>query len=150
MRAHKFKYEPSWTKNALTWDGAKKKKTSNCSTMISYALQESGLFDEGMYFWINGDSISYRGKGTKNRLEDIATITHPHKPPQKCRLRKGDIVGYTDNPHTMEFAGWNKNDKPLWYSYGPSDVGDRQPKVKKSYNDKKIMTLIRIKRGKEK
>lgn len=145
MRKHKFKYEPSWTKNALTWDEAKKKKTSNCSTMICYALQECGLFEPGMYFWINGDSISYRGKGTKKRLEKIAKITHPHKAPQKCKLKKGDITGYTDNPHTQEFAGWNKADHPLWYSYGSSDVGDKQPKVKKSYNNKKVMTLIKLK-----
>ena len=151
MRKHHFRYEPSWKDNALTWDGAKKQKTSNCSTMICYALQEAGLFDPGMYFWINGDKISYRGKGTKKRLDEIAKISHPHKPPQKCKLKKGDIVGYADNAHTMEFAGWDDKDRPLWYSYGRSDVGDKQPKVKHGkkkstdYNTKKIMTLIRLK-----
>ena len=150
MRKNHFRYKASWTDNALTWKGAKKKKTSNCSTMISYALQESGLFEPGMYFWINGDKINYRGSGTKKRLEKIADITHPHKPPKKCGLMKGDIVGYEDNAHTMEFAGWTKKGNPMWYSYGPSDVGDKEPKVKKSYNKKPIMTLIRIKRGSDK
>ena len=150
MRAHKFKYEPSWTENALNWADAKKQKTSNCSTYVCYSLQQSDNFEPGMYFWINGDAINYRGEGTKKRLESIAEITHPHKPPQKCHLRKGDIVGYKDNAHTQIFYGWNKNDKPLWYSFGGSDVGKKEPRVKASYNDKKIMTLIRIKRGADK
>ena len=150
MRAHKFKYEPSWTENALNWADAKKKKTSNCSTYVCYSLQESDNFEPGMYFWINGDAINYRGKGTKKRLEKIATITHPHKPPQKCHLRKGDIVGYKNNPHTMIFYGWDSKDRPTWFSFGSSDVGKKEPRVKASYNDKKIMTLIRIKRGADK
>ena len=63
---------------------------------------------------------------------------------------KGDIVGYEDNAHTMEFHGWNKKGEPIWFSYGPSDVGDKEPKVKKGYTNKKIMTIVRIKRGSDK
>ena len=150
MRKNHFRYKASYKDNSLTWNGAKKKKTSNCSTMIAYALQESGLFAPGMYFWINGDSINYRGNGTKKRLEKIADITHPHKPPKECGLMKGDICGYADNPHTQEFAGWNSKHQPLWYSYGPSDVGDKEPKARSMYNKKTIMTIIRIKRGTDK
>ena len=150
MRNHNFKYKASWTDNALTWAGAKKKRTSNCSTFVCYSLQESENFEPGMYFWINGDSINYRGNGTKKRLEKIADITHPHKSPKNCGLINGDIVGYKDNAHTMEFAGWNDKGEPTWFSYGPTDVGDKEPKVKKSYNKKPIMTLIRIKRGSDK
>ena len=150
MKANGFKYKASYKDNALTWAGAKKKKTSNCSTFVCYALQESDNFLPGMYFWINGDKINYRGKGTKTRLQKIAEITHPHKPPKKCDLRVGDIVGYEDNPHTMEFHGWDKKGDPTWFSFGPSDVGKREPRVKKGYNDKKIMTLVRIKRGSDK
>ncbi|MBQ6501203.1 MAG: CHAP domain-containing protein [Mogibacterium sp.] len=147
MRAHDFKYEGSYTKNSLTWAGAKKKKTANCSLAVCYALQECGLFEPGMYFWINGDNIVYRGKkGTKTRLEKIATIKHPHKSPAKAGLKKGDICGYKDNAHMMEFAGFDAKGRPTWYSFGSSDVGDKMPKVKKSYNDKMICTLIRVKK----
>ena len=150
MRKHNFKYKASYTDCSLTWNGAKKKRTSNCSTAISYSLQESGLFEPGMYFWINGDAITYRGEGTKKRLEKIAEITHPHRPPKKCDLKKGDICGYSDNAHTQEFAGYNKKGVPIWYSFGPADVDDKQPKTKKNYTNKTIMTLIRIKKGPDK
>ena len=150
MNAHKFKYKKSYTDCSLTWAGAKKKKTSNCSTAVSYALQESDNFEPGMYFWINGDTINYRGTGTKKRLEKIASITHPHKKPKQCNLKVGDICGYENNAHTQVFAGFNKKGVPTWYSYGPADVGDKQPKTKKNYTNKKIMTLIRIKKGAEK
>ena len=145
MRSHKFKYEPSWTKNALTWDGAKKKKTSNCTTFLCYALQQCGLFDPGMYFWVNGKKFNYRGKGTKKRLEQISEITHPNAIPANAKLVKGDICCY-DGGHAQEFAGWNAKGQPLWYSYGSSDVGDKEPKQKPSYDNRKIATRIRIKK----
>lgn len=150
MNAHGFRYKASYTDNALTWAGAKKKKTSNCSTFVCYALQESEILKPGQYFWINGDHIEYRGTGTKSRLQKYASISHPHKPPKKAGLMKGDIVGYEDNAHTMEFHGWNKKGKPIWFSYGPNDVGDKEPKVKNGYTNKKIMTIVRIKRGSDK
>ena len=145
MKKHNFKYKHSYKDCALTWAGAKKKKTSNCSTMVCYALQQSGFLKPGQYFWINGDNIEYRGKGTKTQLEKVAKISHPHKSPKKAGLKKGDIVGYEDPAHTMEFAGWDEKDQPTWYTFGSKDVGDKQPKHKKNYVNKKIMTLIRLK-----
>ena len=80
-------------------------------------------------------------------LEEIAKITHPHKAPGDLKMKKGDICGYGapyGNPHTMEYDGRRKS-IPVWYSWGGSDVGDKEPKVKGSYTDRKISTRIRLK-----
>ena len=143
MDKHGFKYQNDGC--AATWSGAKKKKISNCSRTISYALQEAELLKPGQYFWCDGDNIEYRGKGTENRLKKIAKISHPHKPPKKAKLKPGDICGYKNPTHTMEFAGFDAEGRPTWYTYGTKDVGDKEPKRKKNYVDKKIDTLIRLK-----
>lgn len=146
MKEKKFVYKGSYKDNALTWEGAKKKKSTNCSLTVSYALQERGLLQPGQYFWLNGNHIKYIGKGTKAQLHKVAKITHPHKPPKKAGLKVGDIVGYKNNAHTMVFAGWSKNGYPLWDSTGGNaDIKKGKPHRKKSYDDKTIDTIVRLK-----
>ena len=142
MNKHNFKYNKSYKACGTSWKQAKKTKRSNCATMICYALQELGLLKPGQIFWINSTAIKCVGSGTKARIKKTFTIKHPKKSPKTAGLKAGYIVGYKDNPHTQEFVKWNKNKKPLWYSWGPSDVGKKQPRHKKSYDNKKIMTML--------
>ena len=145
MDDHDFRYEQSWRKNALTWNGAKKKRTTNCSLYIKYALEKAGLLKATQYFWGNGDKIVYIGVGTKKRLKEIAVITHPHKSPDKADLKKDDICCYKDPAHTQAFAGWRKG-KPKWYSEGGNaDIQKGKAHIKKKYNDKMICTKITLK-----
>lgn len=142
MKAMNFKYKANdWAK---TWEGAKKKRTSVCSTATSYALQNAGVLDKGAIFYISGDNVVCRCGVTLDELKKKATITHPHKAPKYADLKKGDIVGYADPAHTMMFAGWDGN-TPLWYSIGPKDINSGKRHVKKTYNNKMIMTKIRFK-----
>ena len=145
MKELEFVYRKSYTKCATTWPGAKRKRTSNCSMAISYALQVAKVLPKGQFFWINGDNITCKGGLTLAKLKQIATITHPHKSPKNASLKKGDIVGYKNSPHTMEFAGWNKKGEPLWYSIGPNDIRCGKAHGKPSYNGKTIYTKIRFK-----
>lgn len=146
---HNYGYEPSYRKLSPTWEGSKKVKKMNCSMAVSYALQNAGLIPVGSCFYCtNYDQVKFHGGLTMKKLKKIATITHPHKIPEKAKLNKGDITGYGEpygNPHTMEFDGFNKKGASTWFSWGPSDVGDEQPKVKGSYTDRKISTRIRLK-----
>lgn len=148
MARHNFKYKASWTKNAMTWQGAKKRKTTNCSDMVSYALQEAGFIDKGGIFWINGDNVICKGTLTEKELKKVAVIMHPHHSPKHAHLRKGDICGYGlkgQNAHTMIFAGFNKKGQPTWYSTGPTEVAKGKAHVKKTYTNKIIATIIRLK-----
>ena len=146
MKRHGFKYKGSWKDNSLTWAGAKKKKTTNCSTMVCYALQKAGFLKPGQYFWINGDNIVCKGGLTPKKLKKIAKILHPHKSPKNAHLHKGDICGYHNNAHTQIFAGFNKDRDPMWYSTGGlNDIKSGKAHVKKSYNTKRIDTIIRLK-----
>lgn len=146
MDKHNFKYVASWTKNAVTWAGAKKRKTTNCSTMVCYALQQAGFIRPGEYFWINGNKIVCKNGLTKKELKKIAVIKHPHKSPKKAKLKKGDICGYKNPAHTQIFAGWTKSGRPKWYSTGSNkDIQKGVAHVKKSYDSKKIDTIIRLK-----
>ena len=142
MNKHKFKYAKSYKACGTSWKQAKKTKRSNCATMVCYALQELGLLKAGQIFWINGTAIKCVGSGTKAQIKKVFKIKHPKKSPKAAGVKAGYICGYKDNPHTQEFVEWNKNKKPLWYSWGPSDVGKKQPRHKKSYDSKKIMTML--------
>lgn len=149
MARHNFKYKASWRDNAMTWQGAKKRKTTNCSDMVSYALQEAGFIDKGGILWINGDDVVCKGTLTEKELKKVATITHPHHSPKHAHLRKGDICGYGlqgQNAHTMIFAGFNKKGQPTWYSTGSTtEIAKGKAHVKKTYTNKIISTIIRLK-----
>ena len=145
MAKHDFTYEASWKDNALTWEGAKKKRTTNCSDMVSYALQKANFIKKGI-FWINGRKITCKGGLKLSDLKRIAKISHPNKSPKKAKLHKGDICGYKNPAHTQIFAGYNKNGLPTWYSTGSNaDIRKGRAHVKKNYNTKKISTIIRLK-----
>lgn len=151
MKDHGFKYRKSWRDNAMTWDGAKKRRTTNCSDMISYSAQRAKLLKEGQIFWINGDKITCKGGLTLDELKKKAYILHPHHSPAHAHLRKGDICGYGDddkdiNPHTMMFAGFNSKGVPLWQSTGSGveiKVGEAHEKA--TYTKKIIYTIVRFK-----
>lgn len=148
MNKRGFKYCMEYTKCGTSYAQAKKTKKSNCATYVSYDLQEMGILEPGQIFWICGDRIEYRGKGCETNIKKHFKITHPHKTPKKSKLQKGDVVGYSPY-HTQVFAGWGKDKKgkkvPIWYTWGSSDVGDKEPKIKSSYNTKKIYTRLRLK-----
>lgn len=146
MKKHKFKYKASWLDNSLTWEGAKKRKTTNCSTMVCYALSKIGVLKESQYFWINGDKITCKGGLSLADIKKFATVKHPYHSPKHAHLHKGDICGYKNNAHTQIFAGFNKDGVPTWYSTGGAgDIASGKAHVKKSYNDKVIYTVIRLK-----
>lgn len=153
MKRHNFKYKASWKDNSLSWQGAKKKKTTNCSTFVCYALQKKGFLKDGQYFWINGNNITCKGGLTLEKLKKIATITHPHTIPKLAHLKKGDICGYGGyegskkiNAHTMIFAGFNSKGVPTWYSTGSTtEIEKGVAHVKKTYTRREISTIIRLK-----
>lgn len=140
-----FKYKNSGC--AKTWTGAKKKGFANCAATLCYAMQRLGLIPKGMIFWLNEGEI--RAHSEKERkaaikaIKKIAKIDHPNKPPKKAGMKRGDICGYS--PHTQVFEGWNKDNEPLWDSWGKSDPGKKMPRVKSSYTNKKIGIRIRLK-----
>ena len=100
-----------------------------------------------MIFWLNEGEI--RAHSEKERkaaikaIKKIATISYPNKAPAAAGMKRGDICGYS--PHTQVFEGWNKDDEPLWDSWGKSDPGKKMPRVKDSYTNKKIGIRIRLK-----
>lgn len=148
MAEHNFKYKASWTDNAMSWKGAKKKKTTNCSDMVSYALQRIGILKEGQIFWINGKKITCKGGLTLDELKKKATILHPNHSPKHAHLHKGDICGYGENgnAHTMIFAGFNEKGVATWYSTGSTtEIGKGKAHVKKTYSNRVIDTIIRLK-----
>lgn len=149
MAEHNFKYKASWKDNAMTWAGAKKKKTTNCSDFVSYSLQQMKAIPKGGIFWINGESITCKGNMTLADLKKVATISHPNHSPKHAHLHKGDICGYggkDQNAHTMIFAGFNKKGQPTWYSTGSTtEIQKGKAHVKKTYTNKIIKTIIRLK-----
>ena len=148
MNKRGFKYKMEYKKCGMSYAQAKKTERSSCATYVSYALQKMKVLEPGQIFWISGNSVECRGDGCKANIEKKFKRTHPHKAPKDCNLQKGDIVGY-DPYHTQVFAGWGKDKKgkkvPTWYSWGPTDVRDKEPKIKSSYNTRKIYTILRLK-----
>lgn len=143
MKELGFRY--SATGNADSWTKAKKHKTSNCATYINYVMQRMGLLKDGQQFWCNNGKVNYKGKGAKEQLNKVAKISHPKKEPKKCKLKRGDICGYSNPAHTQAFFDYDKNGNALWYSYGPTDVHSKLPRKRGNYNNKKIETIIRLK-----
>ena len=145
---HDFYYVKQYKKCPKTWAEAKRLKRMNCQIAISLALQNAGFIGLGESFYCTDfDRIKFQGGLTMKKLKKVATIDHPHKSPLKLKMKKGDMTGYGapyGAPHTMEYEG-KKKGEPTWYSWGGSDVGDKQPKVKDNYTDKKISTRIRLK-----
>lgn len=141
---HHFKYTKSWKDCGKNWKEAKKLKRMNCSMFVCYALQLIGVLKDGQFFWLNGDKIVCKGAGTKARVQKYFTVLHPHKKPNSAGLKKADICGYKNNAHTQVYVE-KKSTYPVWFSWGPSDVGKKQPRRKKSYDTKVIYTVMRLK-----
>lgn len=138
-----FKYDHAYKHCGTSWEQVKKTKKMNCHLMVNLALQLAKILKAGQIFWINGTSIKCRGKGTAKAVKKAFAITHPKKKP--TGLIPTDICGYSNNAHTQVYAGRNKKKQPLWYSWGPSDVGKMQPRHRKTYDTKKVMTRMRLK-----
>ena len=144
MNAHHFKYNHSYKACGTSWAQAKKTKRCNCHLLWNYSLQELGFLKPGQIFWINGTKVVCKGKGTAARVKTIFQITHPKKSPAKAGLKKGYICGYSDSAHTQGYAKQGSG-YPLWVSWGPSDVGKKQPRRRKTYDKKIIKTLMKLK-----
>ena len=144
MNKHHFKYTASWKNCGMTWKQARKLKRSNCSCMISYGAQLANLLEEGQIFWFNNKKIACKGKGTKSTIKKNFSILYPNKTPKKAGLKKGDCT-CSGNAHTQQFARWDSKKRPRFYSWGPSDVGKKQPRHKKSYDSRKITIIMRPK-----
>ena len=140
-----FKYDHAWRHCGTSWDQLKKTRKMNCHLMVNMALQLADILKAGQIFWINGTSIKCRGKGTAAAVKKAFRITHPKKGPAGAKLIATDVCGYANNAHTQVYAGKNKKKQPVWYSWGPSDVGKAQPRHRKTYDTKKIMTRMRLK-----
>ena len=128
---------------AKSLPAALKSKKTNCATFVSYALQEMGVLPKGKYIWLD---TKIHGSGS-SRIRKKAKIAYPRKSWKYAKLKKGDICGFANKPHTMVYAGKSKHGYPLWYSAGGSDVKAKNygPKRKKSYEKRKIYVRIRLK-----
>ena len=145
MNAHHFKYNHSYAVCGTSWKRAKKTHRCNCHLLWNFALQELGFLKPGQIFWINGTKIVCKGKGTKAKVKKIFKITHPKKSPAKLKLKKGAICGYSNAAHTQGFYSM-KSKKAYWVSWGPSDVGKKQPRHRaKVYDTKPIATVMNLK-----
>lgn len=139
------KYPMKWNNSpgVGSLNAAIKKKKINCAAYISFGLQKIGILPKGTTFWLD---TKIHGKGAK-RLKSKAHVAYPKKIPKNAGLKKGDICGFANAPHTMVYAGKSKAGYPLWYSAGGSDVRPKNygAKRKKSYEKKKVMVRIRLK-----
>lgn len=122
---------------------ALKNKRTNCATYVSFALQSTGVLPKGKYIWLD---TKIHGSGS-SVIRKKAKIAYPRKSWRYAKLKKGDICGFANKPHTMVYAGKSKQGHPLWYSAGGSDVKEKNygPKRKKSYEKRKIYVRIRLK-----
>ena len=143
-----FKYQVP--NNAKSWSNAKKKKTTNCSRTISYGLQVAKILKAGQVFWLNGDKITCKGKGTRKQLLSHYKVLHPHRTTAALAkakyFEKGDIVGYGDPAHTMMFAGYDVFGRPKFYSTGDQkELNKGKAQLLPKYNNRKVYTILRLK-----
>jgi hypothetical protein len=137
------KYSANGAKKSLA--AILKYKKTNCATYVSAALQEIGILPKGKYIWL---STSIHGdKAAITAIKKKAKITYPKTTWKNAGLKKGDICGFANKPHTQVYAGKSKSGYPLWYSCGGSDISAKNlgPKRKKSYESRKIYVRIRLK-----
>lgn len=139
------KYNIKWANSpgTTTLSATLKKKKINCACYVSYGLQQIGILPKGTTFWLDS---SMHGKGA-SILKKKCSVAYPKKTWKSAGLKKGDICGFTNKPHTMVYAGKSAKGYPLWYSSGGSDTKPKNygPKRKKSYENRKIMVRIRLK-----
>ena len=140
IKAH-VKYSANHACKSLA--SALKNKRTNCATFVSFGLQSIGVLPKGKYIWLD---TKIHGSGS-SIIRKKAKIAYPRKSWRYAKLKKGDICGFANKPHTMVYAGKSKQGFPLWYSAGGSDVKAKNygPKRKKSYEKRKIYVRIRLK-----
>lgn len=140
IKAH-VKYSANHACKSLA--SALKNKRTNCATYVSFGLQSIGVLPKGKYIWLD---TKIHGSGS-SIIRKKAKIAYPRKSWKYAKLKKGDICGFANKPHTMVYAGKSKHGYPLWYSAGGSDVKAKNygPKRKKSYEKRKIYVRIRLK-----
>lgn len=122
-----------------------KNKRTNCATFVSFGLQELGILPKGKYIWLS--KAIHGDKAAITAIKKKAKISYPKTTWSKAGLKKGDICGFANKPHTQVYAGKSKAGYPLWYSAGGSDVKAKNlgPRRKKSYESRKIYVKIRLK-----
>lgn len=137
------KYDANKAKKSLS-DILKYKKT-NCATYVSAALQEIKVLPTGKYIWLS--NAIHGDKAAITAIKKKAKITYPKTTWKNAGLKKGDICGFTNSPHTQVYAGKDASGNPLWYSCGGSDIKAKNlgPKRKSGYEKKKVMVKIRLK-----
>lgn len=128
---------------ATSLASALKTKKTNCATFVSYGLQKIGVMPKGKYIWL---AKGIHGSGTKV-IKKKAKVAYPKKTWKSAGLKKGDICGFANKPHTMVYCGKSSKGYPLWYSCGNSDIKPKNlgPKRKSSYENRKIYVRIRLK-----
>lgn len=142
MKRHGFRYKGSWRENARSWKGAKKRRTSNCSSAIYYSLKREGILKDSQLFWLHNHDLVTKGAGTRKRLLEFYTLAFPDKRPEDLKIKKGTICGYGGAGHTQAYAKRNKHDDAMFFSFGSGDVGKDMPRVNK-YSDR-IITIMLI------
>lgn len=141
LLASNAKYNANHAAKSLA--SAKKTKKTNCATFISYGLQGIGVLPNGKYIWLD---TKIHGNGA-SIIKKKAHVSYPRKSWKRAGLKKGDVCGFANKPHTMVYCGKNKAGKPLWYSCGGSDVSAKNlgPKRKSRYEERKVQVRIRLK-----
>lgn len=145
---YKFKYSTKGLKGTFA-SAFKKDRRVDCATYVSWALQDAGILSDGKRIWLN-DKVNGSGASALKKSKH-ASIKYPKKKVKdyKQHLIKGDIVGFKmgNSQHTMVFRGFNKKGQPLFASCGGGDIKRKKliPVRKSSYDNRKIMVLVRIK-----
>lgn len=144
------------SKNITDYYEAKKAtpRRTNCALMVTHALQCFGAFESNMKFYVSSDGkLIYKNSKSRERLEEIAEITHYEKGKLSTRdadLQPGDIVGYYG--HTNIYAGLDESGVKTWYDAGrgsTKDVADgsKFTKFKRTTNNigMDVAYIIRLK-----
>ena len=105
--------------NSTSYTTARTKKTSNCSTYVSYALQAAGTLRSGQVFYSSSTGKLSASDSVKTRLQNAGykIITYSiGKSFDNANLQPGDIVLW--KAHTNVYIGKNSSGTPTWYDGG--------------------------------
>lgn len=158
MVKNKFTY--GYKKDADSWASAKKYKKETCATMVSQALQETGVLKPKTMIWSTEDgNVGYIAHGknkvseVKKRLKKYMYIKRVKKLFKKCKddLIPGDVIVWKH--HISVFAGFDKNGNAVFYDSGRNatysvKVGSQFKKCHKVRNmdNVKVYYIIRFRK----
>lgn len=121
-------------------------KLMNCALVVSWALQRAHVLEYGQRIWL-GEKVNGPAAAA---LREKCKVMHPKKKWYNCGLHIGDIVGFqwgsasANKVHTMVLIGYDKG-RPVWATFGGSDVAAKDCSRKRAYYERKnIMTICRI------